>query len=903
MGQCPSRAAGARAGEASSSQKSQEELREARLRAVEARAAAASSLPKTSQSPLEECPQLTADGNAGITSSSSSSKPSAILAGNKKLSSTSSLSASIARQAQEASAKAAAQRAEAAQRAAATARELAEALERGDLRKDGMLMRVAVGEGQEPLRCYVNHHDFGQYYWDQGHSMNHAGFAHRFGFWALTARRPGTMRIAVGVSGEPLTMGPAVCLVNPLRQASAADWDAGDQVEGHGFTPQLSFWAYTARQPGTIRVALAQALSGPSRTLLLHAPERGDVTLPPGFSLAGEFWAYSDPGPLPCVPPDQSCKRLMRYAGYIPGGGDLLQARMTVRQAKARCKQLAGCLGFTYQGKASVEDVPVTIYFKDKWILAHGDDWVSYRLLQQGQFDPDSPEDAPPGPPAEYDVAKRTMCLRTEHLSACLIEQRAAYLKRAWRGQTDAEDSLALSAGRRAFPENATTGEAFYVMVHCDFGFVRGFIYDDFPQASRRFKALEGGGLAAMMVDKDFKELMYYGQRGQRLDDFRDWWSRASQDVHIRLLHDDATPIVGLATVLRELTLPGQVRDMLQGWRAELLPALLRFLASAAEPGDAAASLLLLAYCAWRLTGDAVCPAIARRSFDKCLLSLRLANDGEDDAPAAPAAATDPCAEFRDWLKRYIEMHKEQAFASGFLEPSRLYWRRLYGSCTQEQDVDNHAAFAYAGLVQKTLGVKCSLPIMWDDNFSVHGIVEFLAADFLSGALRAMERLENFGQAYGKLVRKPDEADKQPRAVPLACARFIFAGARSPQAMAVRASGEEFAYPGERATLARYLERFAVFFREDFFLEAACNAVLADEAASRACADVLRLLCQENAAVGAQAAASLGEKNLGASSEALCRAVLWEFDEHFFPKFNVQMAALLFRRVGGILKD
>merc|ERR1712232_297713 len=120
-------------------------------------------------------------------------------------------------------------------------------------------------------------------------------------------------------------------------------------------------------------------------------------------------------------------------------------------------------------------------------------------------------------------------------------------------------------------------------MMHIDFGLVRGFIYDKFSKASARFKALEGGGHAAILVDQSFKELMYYGMRGARVDDFRAWWTLASKDVHIRMLHDDAAPIVGLATVLRELTIPGQVRDMLQQWRADCILALLRFLDSSAD--------------------------------------------------------------------------------------------------------------------------------------------------------------------------------------------------------------------------------------------------------------------------------------------------------------------------------
>lgn len=69
-----------------------------------------------------------------------------------------------------------------------------------------------------------------------------------------------------------------------------------------------------------------------------------------------------------------------KYNGFLPNGGDLYSARMTVKDAKAMCQQLLGCLGFTYHG--ADDDGTYDIYFKSKWELPSQIPsmvWTTYR--------------------------------------------------------------------------------------------------------------------------------------------------------------------------------------------------------------------------------------------------------------------------------------------------------------------------------------------------------------------------------------------------------------------------------------------------------------------------------------------------------------------------------------------
>lgn len=815
----------------------------------------------------------------------------------------------LARHAQSSAGEAARRRIEEAAAVAQSAEEMRRVLSEGGLRET--LRRFTVGTAEGPRRSYINHEDFGQGYWDAGHLMDHAGFCHDFGFWASAEQRPGTKRIAVGIAGGRVTVGQPRCLVNPSDRSQAA-WDAGEMVDAKGFTPQLAFWAFASPLPGMVRISVYEAYEGLAASLLLRAraTDGSQDSAPcqiPGFQLTLEFWAFPDPGPLPVVPPGPGRCSFSRHSGYIPHGGDLLRGYLTVAEAKEKCKQLPRCRGFTFEGEDIIGRRQHVI-FKEKWDFGVGA-WVSYRCHREGEFDPEFAEAAAAEgkKPEEYEALRGMVCLCEQQAQSCAVLHRVDTLKVAWcgRAQDHTVPQLALAAGLRAFPQAGRSGGAYYVMWHIDFGAVQGVMFDSLHEAEAKFRTLDNGPHAAMFTDANFREIQYYGLRGRRIDDFRSWHRerKAAGEVHVQLLHDDGAPRVGLVAQLAKLA-RDEAKQLLQAWRAELVPGLLLLLLEAAEPGDAAAALLLLAYCSWRLFDQAVCPVMARRSFDRCLLSLPLPHEQMASAfPSTGSESEHARAAFREWLATYVEAHKEKALVSAFLEPSKLYWRRLVGSgCVQEQDVDAHAANIYAGLVERVLGVRCPLPVSWDDEFAVHGAVEFLKADFLCGALSATARQENFGQSFSKLIRESGEVDGKPRGVPLAGARFIFAGARSPEDVVTRALCPDERGKDERETLEPYLARFVRFFRRDFFLEAACNAALADRAGSgsRKCAEALRQLCREDPSF---AESRLGGAELPVCDEELCRQLLWEFDEALFPvSFDAAAAARLFDFAGGVLR-
>lgn len=540
----------------------------------------------------------------------------------------SSRTAALALAAQAAADKAAATRAETAAAARQAAEDFQRVLSEGGLSLPGVLMRFAVG-ASEDQRCYVNHYDFSQTYWDKGHAMDHTDFKHAFGFWAFAERRPGTQRIVIGAAGGRVTNGPMRCLVNQSSEGEAG-WYTPDMAQ-NGFTPHHSFWAFTDKQPGTERIIAFLTTVPVTQSLLLRQQSEGAVACPPGFRQALEFWAYPDTGWQTEVAVPTALKFAGHEGGYISSEGDLYRGRMSIAEAKARCAELPGCRGFTFEGADG--DGVKDIWFKNKWNFFHEGGWVSYRLWRSGDFDEaDAAAAAAVGrQPNEYDAAKAAICIEPEHLGRCEVLQRAETLNAKWHSTEKQFDEYALRAGRQAFPRN-------------DVG--------------------------------------------------------TSGEIYVELLHDDESPRVELLSQLRKLGRP-EASEMLQPWRTDLVPAVLRFLAEAAEPGDASAILLLLSYSSWRLFDKDICPVIARRSFDRCLLALRIDNDADD-------VQDDARTEFRGWLAGYLETHKERALASAFVEPAKLYWRRLYGGGSlAESHVDAHAANVYAALVEKVLGVRC----------------------------------------------------------------------------------------------------------------------------------------------------------------------------------------------------
>lgn len=684
------------------------------------------------------------------------------------------------------------------------------------------LRRIAVGLAEDPRRSCINHDAFSNFYWEQGHQMNIGPFQHQFSFKAFRESMPGTQRFTVGCAGAHVSGGPLRCLVTQSTNDASGCHPA--ELAQHGFTPQLSFWAFMEEQPGTFCLLLFVSYEGPVRSLLVTRSSTFHTEVP-GFKVVCEVWVFPDSNL------NQDCTKMKwsKHSGYISGGDDLAVERITISQAKMRSGQILGCQGFTFNS-AKPLDVDETgetyeIVFKGKWDLFVDASWTSFRCHRVGDFDPEvAAKAALEGQlPQEYSYVRQSLCIPDELLAKCEVLRIADHLQTRYQFLPSADieniHDLVLAACCRAFPDACKAHE-------------------------RR--------------------------------------------IEVHLLHDDDAPRVELVGQIAKM-FSHEACTTLHEWRARLLPAIVTFLVEDSDPGDASAALLLLGYCSWRLFDRAICPVMARRCFDKCLLSLKLHGQSVENTLTA-----DCRNDFRNWLLRYLEVHKGRALISAFLEPCKLYWRRLFkGGSVQEADVEAHAANIFSGLVEKILCVRCPIPVSWEDPFGVHGIVEFLNATFLSGALQATQRLENFGQSYAKLIRTRSEGDGQAFAVYLAGVRFIFAGARSPEEIVTRALSPGMELQAERQALLPYLRRFAHYFTEDFFLEAACSAALADTVGGKlSCARSVRMLVED------QNLSVFGE-TLPESDEDLCQKFLWTFDENSFPlHFNKEAARQLFQFVG-----
>lgn len=154
------------------------------------------------------------------------------------------------------------------------------------------MMRIAVGQSRVGVhRAMINHDNVSQAEWDAGASMTVAGWTHMLSFWAFTAERPGTIRIAVGQAHDPHR-----AMINH-RSFMQSTWDSGQSMSTAGWTHKLDFWALAAPRPGAIRIAVGEA-NGPHRIMINHdSMQQTEWDAGASMSIAGwahkmEFWAY-----------------------------------------------------------------------------------------------------------------------------------------------------------------------------------------------------------------------------------------------------------------------------------------------------------------------------------------------------------------------------------------------------------------------------------------------------------------------------------------------------------------------------------------------------------------------------------------------------------------------------------
>merc|ERR1719188_2705936 len=122
-------------------------------------------------------------------------------------------------------------------------------------------IRIAVGEAKNPHRIMINNRSKPQSAWDAGESMSISEWTHKMEFWAFREAKPGTIRIAVGEA-----MNPHRIMINQRSKPQSA-WDAGKSMSIAGWTHTMEFWAFREAQPGTIRIAVGEAMN-PHRIMI-----------------------------------------------------------------------------------------------------------------------------------------------------------------------------------------------------------------------------------------------------------------------------------------------------------------------------------------------------------------------------------------------------------------------------------------------------------------------------------------------------------------------------------------------------------------------------------------------------------------------------------------------------------
>jgi len=152
-------------------------------------------------------------------------------------------------------------------------------------------IRFALGQAWNPHRIMINHSDHKQSEWDSGKKMDVQGWKHYMDFWAFSTKQPGTIRIAVAQAWNPHRI-----MINHSDHKQS-EWDSGKKMDVQGWAPFTEFWAYPTKQPGTIRIASGEAWN-PHRLMINHSDHKqsewdsGKKMDAQGWKHQMEFWVY-----------------------------------------------------------------------------------------------------------------------------------------------------------------------------------------------------------------------------------------------------------------------------------------------------------------------------------------------------------------------------------------------------------------------------------------------------------------------------------------------------------------------------------------------------------------------------------------------------------------------------------
>ena len=241
-------------------------------------------------------------------------------------------------------------------------------------------------------------------------------------------------------------------------------------------------------------------------------------------------------------------------------------------------------------------------------------------------------------------------------------------------------------------------------------------------------------------------------------------------------------------------------------------------------------------------------------------------------------------------VEDYLDDHKENAFKSSFMEPNRFYFEfRNHREGWTADNVDTHAINYYLTFINAALGVHLPLlPAYWENWPET-------VVDFWKGlndkCWAEFSDPSHFGMSWQGIASLKRGGKKFVNDGGIPRAQFP-KGSRPPPA-------KEFANnnvnprgnAAHRAALAIYLERFAAFFRRDFFVTKCFNKLNSEEKPEHA---GFRKSCQTLYNVFRT------EQGIDSRKESYLE---YFYDDDMYMEFNVKHAAKFFVWLGIVKPD
>jgi len=301
------------------------------------------------------------------------------------------------------------------------------------------------------------------------------------------------------------------------------------------------------------------------------------------------------------------------------------------------------------------------------------------------------------------------------------------------------------------------------------------------------------------------------------------------------------------------------------------------------------------------LLGSGWCHARKTFVFNTIVSRVKVPLSAADDLLAHPDDDADLQAARRSLMEvvtEFIEDSKDLAVKSTFLEPCKMFFRAK-DEPVRENQVDVHGSNTYLAILSATLGVQLNRrPYLGD--YSI-GCVDFLA----NGAPEPLAWSEShfgrdwegvgelrheegrFGEDGPKPLRTPGIFDRieffSDTFLLQSRTGFVFKGATARDV--ANAAVNPASSKDKRLRLARYLEKFASWFSEDFILPRMISRITGDTGRLEA----LQTLKDDLVRVRPDLAGDEGEEDV--------RFWLWDMSD-LPAQFRQQRAVDLMRHVG-----